>query len=164
MKGLMCLNLFTLIVNMWQLAILTGEDSGNANKLSDFLLRRYESESGINLLFPAGNMAEKFFENRLKSSKIGIDQVTCYRTQPHKDLSENIAKISFAEEAIFVFFSPSGVKNVKRFRENFKLIKIVALGPATKSAVENEGLEIAEMCEQPNVASVMKAVQNISSL
>ncbi|KAH0623663.1 hypothetical protein JD844_006676 [Phrynosoma platyrhinos] len=104
-----------------------GENSGNAEKLSEYIC-----------------------------SRIALESLTVYQTTQHPDLQESLRNY-FSQQGVpasVTFFSPSGVKYclkqiVKLSGDLLLQIKFAAIGPTTAEALEAEGISVSCTARSP---------------
>ncbi|MGH0157779.1 UNVERIFIED_CONTAM: hypothetical protein FKN15_037546 [Acipenser sinensis] len=104
-----------------------GEDTGNADKLSDYICK-----------------------------SVPLESVTVYQTAQHPNLQKALSEY-FSKEGIpesITFFSPSGVKfclkTLQKLSGNhIDQIKFAAIGPTTADAMNAEGLTVSCSAEKP---------------
>ena len=95
----------------------------------------------------------------LDSKKLQHKECVMYTTVSNDFTEEQKKKFDFD---LIAFFSPTGVKALKKNFPDFKQgdIKIAAFGPATANAVEAEGLRLdlqAPSKNYPSMTSALKA-------
>lgn len=139
-----------------------GKDSGNASNLADFIKKDIQDKDvRLPFLFPCGNLKQDTLETKLSDFGYNVDAEEVYETIPHIDLEENLKNI-ILEDAILVFFSPSGVNYCLDIfnKYNFDLMskKIVAIGPSTKKCLESQGYTVYRTSEKPSVEYLVKVL------
>jgi len=80
----------------------------------------------------------------------------------YKTISNNFSNINDFEYDIIVFYSPSGIKSLKKNFPDFVQgeIKIAAFGPTTACAVQHEGLRLDINAPNPKAPSMTMALDN----
>ena len=109
-------------------------------------------------LIPQSSVHTNEVEEALNAKKLNHTECVMYRTVSN-DFSEDEKK-SFDYDML-VFFSPTGVKALKKNFPDFKQgdIKIAAFGPATAKEVEAQGMRIDLMApsqEHPSMTAALK--------
>ncbi|XP_059614723.1 uroporphyrinogen-III synthase-like [Phlebotomus argentipes] len=141
-----------------------GEESGNAEALSAFILQDLHKKGIANgtFLFPCGNLKLGILERKLQEGGFAVNPIEIYETICNPTLGEEIEN-NFPENAEFLlFYSPSCVKfTLPLLREKCNAVekfKFLAIGPSTKKAIEEEGLEVFKACEKPTFESVLEVL------
>ncbi|XP_064176794.1 uroporphyrinogen-III synthase [Anguilla rostrata] len=146
-----------------------GEETGNADVLSRFILER-EDTSILPLFFPCGSIKREVLPTALRENGVPLETLTVYQTAEHPDLEKNLTDY-FSEQGVpasIAFFSPSGVKFclevVRRLAgEKLNEIKFAAIGPTTADAMVAEGLCVSCSAEKPTAqdlaARIAQALQ-----
>lgn len=146
-----------------------GEETGNADVLSRFILER-EDTSILPLFFPCGSIKREVLPTALRENGVPLETLTVYQTAEHPDLEKNLTDY-FSEQGVpasIAFFSPSGVKFclevVRRLAgEKLNEIKFAAIGPTTADAMVAEGLRVSCSAEKPTAqdlaARIAQALQ-----
>ncbi|KAJ8264464.1 hypothetical protein GJAV_G00149460 [Gymnothorax javanicus] len=132
-----------------------GEETGNAELLSQFILEK-EDTSILPLFFPCGSLKREVLPVALRKKGVPLETLTVYQTAEHPDLQRNLMDY-FSKQGVpasIAFFSPSGVKfslDVVRQLAQEKLngIKFAAIGPTTADALVAEGLCVSCLAEKP---------------
>ncbi|XP_041123353.1 uroporphyrinogen-III synthase isoform X2 [Polyodon spathula] len=132
-----------------------GEDTGNADKLSNYICKK-ENSGSLPLLFPCGSLKREVLPKALKDNGVPLESVTVYQTAQHPNLQKALSEY-FSKEGIpasITFFSPSGVKfclsTLQKLSGNrIDQIKFAAIGPTTADAMNAEGLTVSCSAEKP---------------
>uniref|UniRef100_A0A1B0D576 Uroporphyrinogen-III synthase n=1 Tax=Phlebotomus papatasi TaxID=29031 RepID=A0A1B0D576_PHLPP len=143
----------------------SGEDSGNAEVLSDFILKDLAEKSITKgtFLFPCGNLKLGILEKRLQEGGFIVQPIEIYETVCNPALGEEI-DTKFSNEAQYLlFYSPSCVNFtlplLKDRGYDLQKYKFLAIGPSTKKAIEEEGIEVFKTCEKPSFEHVLKVLK-----
>lgn len=132
-----------------------GEDSGNAEKLAEYICSR-ETSCSSPLLFPCGALKREVLPKILKEKKVSMESITVYQTTQHpniqKSLNNYFSQVGIPESV--VFFSPSGVKfcleHIRKLSGSLiNQMKFAAIGPTTADAMVAEGLSVACTARNP---------------
>ncbi|KAK4471441.1 hypothetical protein MN116_004869 [Schistosoma mekongi] len=157
-----------------------GADSGDAEKLADFILKHYSSKLDKPIFFPSGQVHLDTLPKVLEDAGIcltffiyetgkKVNTVIAYssveNTQLHEKLRLNLCEGNPVPDCL-VYFSPSGVSltekilitEIKPHRPN---IKLVAMGRATASRLKELGLTISAVASSPKPESLLAAVQKL---
>ena len=131
---------------------------GNTGKL-DSLIPTMVKHKGEKYLVPMSSVHNDDVKQLLDSKKLNHTECVMYRTVSNDFTEEQKKNFDFD---MLVFFSPTGVKALKKNFPDFKQgnIKIAAFGPATAKAVESEGLHLdlqAPSQQYPSMTSALKA-------
>ena len=110
-------------------------------------------------LVPLSSVHNDDIKNMLDSKGLKHSECVMYRTISNDFTEEEKKDFDYD---MLVFFSPTGVKALKKNFPDFKQgdIKIAAFGPATAKEVEAEGMHIdlvAPSKEHPSMTSALKA-------
>ena len=110
-------------------------------------------------LVPLSSVHNNDIKNMLDSKGLKHSECVMYRTISNDFTEEEKKDFDYD---MLVFFSPTGVKALKKNFPDFKQgdIKIAAFGPATAKEVEAEGMHIdlvAPSKEHPSMTSALKA-------
>uniref|UniRef100_A0A2M4AX44 Uroporphyrinogen-III synthase n=1 Tax=Anopheles triannulatus TaxID=58253 RepID=A0A2M4AX44_9DIPT len=149
-----------------------GQHSGNASNLADFIKTDlYNKTVTLPFLFPCGNLKQDVLQNKLSEYGYSLDSVEVYETVPHRDLESNLLALfrSETEEPrgdrridSLLFFSPSGINYCAHVFEKHRISlagkKIIAIGPSTKKAIENKGIQVHRTAEKPSPDYVIGAL------
>lgn len=141
-----------------------GKDTGNAQNLAALIIGRCTNTLGQRkvFLFPSGNLKQDVLETSLLKYQIELEVVELYETVVHSMLDVSIAALNHVKINYIVFFSPSGVNFVHRFLVDSNLdlehTKIVAIGPATRKALEDLNLNCHFMCTKPTPESLLETL------
>ncbi|XP_065699484.1 uroporphyrinogen-III synthase [Patagioenas fasciata] len=142
-----------------------GEQSGNAEKLAEYICSR-EKPNSSPLLFPCGALKREVLPTVLREKGVPLESVTVYQTTQHKDLQGSLSRY-FQQQGVpasIVFFSPSGVKfclqHIQKLSGDFiNHIKFAAIGPTTAEALEAAGLPVSCTAQSPTAPHLAAAVQ-----
>jgi len=136
-----------------------GSDSGSAEVLASCI--RDEMKGPGKIFFPKGNLAKDTLGNMLESSGISVDHLVVYDTAPSQNLEKLLDNEKLPDWAIF--FSPSGATSSipilkKIHSEDFKKVKLVAIGPTTQKEIENLGFEVFKVAVKPSPEAIKQAL------
>uniref|UniRef100_A0A1L8DZP7 Uroporphyrinogen-III synthase n=1 Tax=Nyssomyia neivai TaxID=330878 RepID=A0A1L8DZP7_9DIPT len=141
-----------------------GEESGNAEALSDQILKDMTKlgKTKGTFLFPCGNLKLGILERRLQECGFTVKPIEIYETTCNSKLEEEIRK-KFPENAEFlIFYSPScfafSLPVFRKLGVELLKYKFLAIGPSTKKAIEEEGIEVFRTCEKPTFDYVLEAM------
>ncbi|KAJ8284756.1 hypothetical protein COCON_G00036060 [Conger conger] len=132
-----------------------GEETGNADVLSRFILEK-EDTSTLPFFFPCGSIKREVLPTALRENGVPLETLTVYQTTEHPNLEKNLMDY-FSKQGVpasIAFFSPSGVKFcldvVRRLAgEKLNEIKFAAIGPTTADAMVAQGLCVSCSAEKP---------------
>ena len=113
---------------------------GTTGKIQDLIpiMVKHKNEK---YLVPQSSVHNDEVKDLLDAKKLQHTECVMYRTVSN-DLTEEEVKIF--DYDMLLFFSPSGIKALKKNMPNFQQgdIKIATFGPSTAKAVEDEGLRL----------------------
>lgn len=141
-----------------------GQESGNAQKLSEIMIEEFKDKSSKKFLCPSGNLRLGILERNLNEKSMFIDYVEVYETISHPSLKSSIEKLKNEKQDYFVFFSPSGVDFSLQFFNQHAIdldpIKIIAIGPSTSKSLKENGLICFAECSKPTPESLLETLNN----
>ncbi|RZC42704.1 uroporphyrinogen-III synthase, partial [Asbolus verrucosus] len=140
-----------------------GKETGNAKNLAQLIIKDSPNYSKP-FLFPHGNLKTDTLKLELGKENLEVEGVLVYDTLPNPDIENDLSKATneFTKIPEFVvFFSPSGFRNsipYLRKIQDFDLMKIVAIGPVTELALQEEKLRVYSVAKSPTPEEVLKSV------
>jgi len=143
-----------------------GKESGNAEQLSSLIIsdKRDKIPASKPFLFPSGNLKQDTLEKSLKKSSINVTSVELYETVEDPKMEKSIRELKALHVDFMVYFSPSGIKFtlplLRKHDINLTSIKIIAIGPSSKKALEEKGLECFHSCKEPTPQSLLETLYN----
>lgn len=143
-----------------------GKEAGNAKDLANKIAKDYEEiVKDYPFLFPSGNLKQDILEKSLSVHKIQVTPIEIYETIAHLSLETSVNKLKNLNIDFIVYFSPSGLKFTHPILEecqfDFKSLKLIALGPSSKKAIEEQNLICYRMCEKPTPESLLETLLSI---
>ncbi|CAO1414071.1 unnamed protein product [Diamesa hyperborea] len=140
-----------------------GNEAGNAKELAKIIAKDNEQIAQEKpLLFPSGNLKQDILEKSLSSHEIHLTPIEIYETIPHTSLTTAINELKNDNVDFIVYFSPSGLKFTHPIlidcKIDLKLIKLIALGPSSKKAIEDLNLKCYAMCDKPTPESLLQTL------
>jgi uroporphyrinogen-III synthase len=145
-----------------------GQESGNAQKLSEIIIKDYKDKTSKKFLCPSGNLRLGILERNLNENSIFIEYVEVYETIPHPNLESSIENLKNEKIDYFVFFSPSGVdfslQFLKKHTIDLDSIKLIAIGPSTSRSLKENELKCFAECSKPTPESLLNSLLNASLL
>ena len=154
----------------WDPSLILGEDSGNAEQLSQLVKRRATENASLKekpLLYPCAQMEtmSRYFEGG--QQEVELDKIVAYETCKSPDLEEKLEVLPRDMFAV-VFFSPSGVKfALEQLMQAGKRIQhVVSIGPTTHKALvkalpSDSSLHLHQAAS-PSPQGVKSILQNLS--
>ena len=131
---------------------------GTTGKIDDLLpsMMKHKTEK---YLVPLSSVHNDNVKNLLDSKKLTHTECVMFRTVSDDLTPEEVKNFDYD---MLVFFSPTGVKALKKNFPEFKQgdIKIAAFGPATAKMIPDEGLTLhleAPSKEYPSMSSALEA-------
>ncbi|XP_055379786.1 uroporphyrinogen-III synthase-like [Condylostylus longicornis] len=140
-----------------------GKETGTSGTLADYILENFEGDKKKPFLYPCGNMRTDTLLAKLLAVGFTFEPLTVYETVCHPDLDENLKNAMNTENVEYLaFFSPSGVDcTYEWFTKNnlsMEKKKLVAIGPSTRRAIQNKGLDVYKVAEKPTVECLIKVL------
>ena len=131
---------------------------GTTGKIDDLLpsMMKHKTEK---YLVPLSSVHNDNVKNLLDSKKLTHTECVMFRTVSDDLTPEEVKNFDYD---MLVFFSPTGVKALKKNFPEFKQddIQLAALGPATANMITDEGLTLhleAPSKEYPSMSSALEA-------
>ena len=131
---------------------------GTTGKIDDLLpsMMKHKTEK---YLVPLSSVHNDNVKNLLDSKKLTHTECVMFRTVSDDLTPEEVKNFDYD---MLIFFSPTGVKALKKNFPDFKQgdIKIAAFGPATAKMITDEGLTLdleAPSKEYPSMSSALEA-------
>ncbi|XP_043672209.1 uroporphyrinogen-III synthase-like [Vespula pensylvanica] len=153
----------SLAENYLGLECCLGSQSGNANDLAKIIISDMK-EISKPLLYPCSEIARDTIDQVLSKNRINLHKLVAYRTIARESLEADFLNVIGSVPKIFVFFSPSAVQYLvsvlKKYPDNIKNIKAVAIGPVTKQSLIEADFTIYATATKPNPASLLEAINN----
>lgn len=142
-----------------------GKKSGNASALADFIIETFDGAKDLPFLLPCSNLAQDTMYVKLTEHGFRVDPIEVYETKPNPNLHQYLEKdLQTPNLQYLAFFSPSGVDTVSNYfkAKNLDLDKylLVAIGPSTRRALENNGHKVYCTAERPTVEHLLKVLIN----
>ena len=139
-----------------------GKETGNAQNLAAFIITEVGEENSKKFLFPSGNLKQDILEKSLKEKEIEVECLEAYETIQHPDLDGSVERLKNEKIDFIVYFSPSGVKFSLSVLSKHEIllenIKIIAIGPSTMKALEENDLKSFRTCAKPTPESLVEAL------
>ncbi|KAK7109235.1 uroporphyrinogen-III synthase-like isoform X2 [Littorina saxatilis] len=142
-----------------------GAETGNAERLSEFILNAVCRDEQKPLLYPSAKMRRDTLLERLQRGDCPVEEIVAYETIPGNTIMEDITQVFSHEEPpdSVVYFSPSGVQFTQAAVEEgtlpLKSLKVYALGPTTKEAILSRGYPLTGMATKPDPSSLLHVLQ-----
>ena len=140
-----------------------GKEAGNAKELANIIAK--DNEQIVQekpFLFPSGNLKQDILEKSLSSHEIQLTPIEIYETIPHSSLTTAINKLKNEDVDFIVYFSPSGLKFTHPILIDYNIdlnsMKLIALGPSSKKAIEDLDLKCYAMCDKPSPESLLQTL------
>lgn len=142
----------------------SGSNTGNAKELANQLVAS-TAKGSKPILYPCSEIGRETIEKVLKENDIPVHKIVVYKTLPSRTLDHDLSKLMDNAIRIFVFFSPSTVEYVvallKQKSYDMNNIKAVAIGPVTRQAIIDSGLEAFATASKPDPVSLLEAVNSV---
>jgi len=137
-----------------------GQQAGNAQNLADIIIQ--DGPASKPFLFPSGNLKQDILEKTLNEKSIQVTAIEAYETVPHPELAAAIESLKNERINFIVFFSPSGIKFtlpiITAAQLELSNIKLIAIGPSTKRAMDENNLKCHRVCTKPSPESLLEAL------
>ncbi|CAK9813717.1 Uroporphyrinogen-III synthase [Anthophora quadrimaculata] len=138
-----------------------GKEAGNAKELAELLVASVAKESKL-LLYPCSDIGRETIEKTLNENDIKVHKIVAYKTLPSQTLEHDLSEFMDNVPKIFIFFSPSTVEHIITLlrKKSYKIsnIKAVAIGPVTRQALVDAGLEVSATASKPDPMSLLEAI------
>ncbi|CAH8851377.1 unnamed protein product [Trichobilharzia szidati] len=146
-----------------------GASSGDAEELSDFIVKHFASKLDKPIFFPSGQVHRDTLPKALEAEGKKVNTVIAYssveNTKLHEKLRLNLCEGNPIPDCL-VFFSPSGVSltenilltEIKPHRPN---VKLVAMGRATANRLKELGMTVSAVAASPKPESLLAAMKNL---
>lgn len=130
---------------------------GNSGKIDD-LIPLMAKHKGEKYLVPLSSVHNDDVAGKLSQKKLNHKECVMYRTVSNDFTEEELKNFDYD---MLIFFSPTGVKALKKNFPGFKQgdIKIAAFGPATAKTVEEEGFRLDLQAPSEKHPSMTSALQ-----
>lgn len=141
---------------------ILGDLAGNAENLANFIVANVESNN-LPLLYPCSEIARETIDKVLTMRKINFQKIVVYQTLASKTLRVDFESIVSPLVKVLVFFSPSVAECVVPLLdedENFKDIKLIAIGQVTSDALKKLGRKVAAVAAKPEPIALLDAIQS----
>ncbi|XP_053548496.1 uroporphyrinogen-III synthase isoform X2 [Bombina bombina] len=144
-----------------------GEETGNAENLSEYICSKETTYSGP-ILFPCGSLKREVLPTKLREKNVPLEALAVYQTTHHPNIQTSLTDY-FAKQGIpasIVFFSPSGVKFCLQFlqtlsEDQVNKIKFAAIGPTTAEALDAEGFHVSCTAKNPTPQDLAMGIKTI---
>lgn len=144
----------------------SGETTGNAELLSQFIVEDSLQAMNREVLFPSGNLCRDVLCETLKAHRFCVTEVKVYETIVKDDISDEIFMITQSKVPIhsLVMFSPSGVPVLTKTLKKFPLltvnsVKILAVGPTTEGELKKHNVPVYATLRRPDPQSLIDCLQ-----
>lgn len=151
-----------------------GDDMGNGDKLSDYIIKDIGSDYKGEILSFVGAIRRDIIKNKLSNAGLDVKEVVTYETNVLNDnlnrFQDTLVSIADKEECDgvsccwVVIFSPQGAKDIVGFLKNNpdirdKLqIKVSCIGPTTNSYLVEHGIQPEVVSPNPTPSSLLNAI------
>ncbi|XP_005098107.1 uroporphyrinogen-III synthase isoform X2 [Aplysia californica] len=142
----------------------TGEETGNAEVLSQLIIKCRDPQDKRPMLFPCSSLRRDTLPDSLSKHDISLTEVVAYETCPNEELQDVLLKSfeNYGTPEYAVFFSPSCFQFVHQLvtPETLPLdkVKIIALGPSVNKAVREHGYEPYAVAAKPEPQSLLQVL------
>ncbi|GMM58595.1 uroporphyrinogen-III synthase [Maudiozyma humilis] len=151
-----------------------GDDMGNGDKLSDYIIKDIGSDYKGEILSFVGAIRRDIIKKKLSGAGLDVKEVVTYQTSELNDnlhrFKDTLVSIADKEECDgksccwVVIFSPQGAKDIVSFLRNNpdirdKLqIKVSCIGPTTNSYLVEHGIHPEVVSPNPSPSSLLNAI------
>lgn len=151
-----------------------GDDMGNGDKLSDFIIKDIGDNYDGEILSFVGAIRRDIIKNKLKQRGLSVKEVVTYETNVLNDnldrFQNTLVDIADKEECDgksccwVVIFSPQGAKDIIKFLKQNPSIKdkldlrISCIGPTTNDYLLDNGINPEVVSPQPTPDSLLDAI------
>ncbi len=114
--------------------------------------------TGKKVLLPKGNLAGSEVADSIRAHGGTVDEVVVYHTKPNDTIDGQLkSQVTSGKFDAVVFFSPSQIKNFLNVfgTSVLKGKEIAVIGPTTKKAAENSGLNVDVVPENSTTESLI---------
>jgi len=117
-------------------------------------------------LIPCGNLGTHDIMNTLEEGGCQSKEIIVYETVPHPDLEKMVLEALLTMELKYIlYFSPSGVSStiplLKTNGVDLSNVKLLAIGPTTKTALLKDGLNVAAVADKPTPEGFVAALSSV---
>ncbi|SMN20540.1 similar to Saccharomyces cerevisiae YOR278W HEM4 Uroporphyrinogen III synthase [Maudiozyma saulgeensis] len=151
-----------------------GDDMGNGDKLSDFIIEDIGDDYNGEILSLVGAIRRDIIKNKLKQVGLSVKEVVTYETSVLNDnldrFQNTLIDIADKEECDsksccwVVIFSPQGAKDIIKFlKQNPSIknkldLKISCIGPTTNNYLLDNGINPEVVSPEPTPDSLLGAI------
>ncbi|RWS22546.1 uroporphyrinogen-III synthase-like protein [Leptotrombidium deliense] len=137
--------------------------TGSSQDLANYIVENFKNRLKLPLLLPCSTLADGKLPEILKRHDIHTIVLHVYKTCPEPSVSEYVMKhqrLFEQKEAIYVFFSPSGVNTVlsSLSTDVCNDPKYVAIGKTTAEHLRKCNRDVWCIAEKPNAKSLKDSV------
>ncbi|XP_078310674.1 uroporphyrinogen-III synthase-like isoform X2 [Crassostrea virginica] len=117
----------------------SGESTGNAELLSQFIVQDSERAENREVLFPCGNLCRDVLCETLKAHKFRVTEVKVYETVAKEDISKELYMVTQSNVPVdsIVMFSPSGVPVLTRSLKKFPQLSVNSVKKQTLGRMQS---------------------------
>ncbi|XP_061184789.1 uroporphyrinogen-III synthase-like isoform X2 [Saccostrea echinata] len=144
----------------------SGECTGNAQLLSEFIVQDSECAENREVLFPCGNLCRDVIRETLMAHIFRLEEIKVYETIAKEDIYDELFMVTKSKVPIhsMVMFSPSGVpvliNTLRKFPQlSFNSLKILAVGPTTESELQKHDIPVYATLRRPDPQSLIECLQ-----
>lgn len=130
-----------------------GHNTGNAEALASWIA---DADPTGRLLFLSGNRRRDTLPDGLNERNVSFDEQVVYKTEIRSDVSLP----SPVGEPWLVFFSPSGVKAVRRSGASIDHYRCAAIGPTTAGILRDQSVRVEAVADTPSPEGVVSAIES----
>lgn len=141
-----------------------GDHAVNANNLCDLIVETFGPKRDLPLLMPCGNGVGQTLRLRLVAQGFRVDACEVYESRSHPEFMEQMRHaLKFKRMETIVFFGPSSVRSSQEFFGSYNVSlkdrKLIAVGGATRKAMEDAGLQVNAVVDPTNVDQLIMTIK-----
>ncbi|KAH8243941.1 hypothetical protein KR032_011740 [Drosophila birchii] len=141
-----------------------GDYTINANNLCDLIVETFGPKRELPLLIPCGNGVGHTLRLRLVAQGFRVDVCEVYENKSHPEFNNQMRHaLKLKRMETIVFFGPSSVRSSQEFFDSYKVSvkdrKLIAVGDATRKAMEDAGMHVNAVVEATDVDKLIKTIE-----
>lgn len=157
-------NTHSLAWQSFQKLSTMGDHAVNANNLCDLIVETFGPKRDLPLLMPCGNGVGQTLRLRLVAQGFRVDACEVYESRSHPEFMEQMRHaLKFKRMETIVFFGPSSVRSSQEFFGSYNVSlkdrKLIAVGGATRKAMEDAGLQVNAVVDPTNVDQLIMTIK-----